>query len=90
MKKFFNFLFHLLAAFGLLMGIFYLYQRYMPKVENDEEEFDDEFEDFDFDDKDFTESSSDNREYVTLNSSESKTLSEDDMDSDVDFDEISD
>lgn len=87
MKKFLHFLFESLAVFGLVAGIYYLYQKYIadaPEFDTDDEG---EFDDFDFDDEDFTETVSDSREYVTLNSSESKILSNELED---DFDEISD
>lgn len=88
MKKFCNFIFHLLALLGITAGVFYLYQKYFLKEVSSENMEDDDFEDFDFDDEDFTETGSDAREYVTLNASESKNVQ--DEDDDDDFDEIYD
>ncbi len=74
MKKIFNFLFELLAVCGFVAGLYYLYKKYILKDTPASEEEEDSFDDFEFDDEDFTETVSDNREYVTLNSSESKTM----------------
>lgn len=71
MKKTCNFFCKLLALASVIGGLFLVYKKFVAcDVDN---EFDDEFDDdFDFDDDDFTEASSDTREYVTLNASESK------------------
>lgn len=90
MKKFFNFLFHTLAIMGLIAGGYYLYQKYVLKDADSEDIEKEDFEDFTFDDEDFTETASDTREYVTLNSSESKAVQNEEEISDEDFDEISD
>lgn len=74
MKKIFNFLFELLAVCGFVAGLYYLYKKYIQKDAPASEEEEDSFDDFEFDDEDFTETVSDSREYVTLNSSESKTM----------------
>lgn len=89
MKKFLNFLFHTLAILGFIAGGYYLYQKYVSKDVNSEDIEEDEFDDFAFDDEDFTETASDTREYVTLNSSESKAAQNEEM-QEEDFDEISD
>lgn len=86
MKKIFNFLFQLLAVCGFVAGLYYLYKKYILKDAPVSDEEEDSFDDFEFDDEDFTETVSDSREYVTLNSSESKTMqkaensSEDELD----------
>ena len=85
MKKIFQFLFQVLAICGFIAGIYYLFQKYILNNSSSQEEDEDCFDDFEFDDEDFTETASDTREYVTLNSSESKTVPTDDS-----FDEISD
>lgn len=74
MKKIFNFLFQLLAVCGFVTGLYYLYKKYILKDSPVSDEEEDSFDDFEFDDEDFTETVSDSREYVTLNSSESKTM----------------
>lgn len=85
MKKVIQFLVQMLAIFGFVAGMYYLIQKYILKNSSSQEEDEDDFDDFEFDDEDFTETASDTREYVTLNSSESKTVPTDDA-----FDEISD
>lgn len=80
MKKLLKFLFQLLAICGLGAGIFYLYKQYMQKdvIKNEDEDF---YDDFQLDDEDFTETVSDSREYVTLNSIDSKMMPSTDDDS---------
>lgn len=90
MKKICTFFCKLLAVSGFLAALYWLYQKFM--VNHDLDDFDEnsDFDDFDFDDEDFTEIASDTREYVTLNASESKTLSENEENNDSDdSDEIS-
>lgn len=89
MKKFIKFLFHTLAIFGFIAGGYYLYQKYVLKNVDSEDMEEEEFDDFSFDDEDFTETASDTREYVTLNSSESKAAQNEEI-PEEDFDEISD
>ena len=80
MKKLMSFIVKLAAVVGFIAGLYYLYENYFKKDNDDEEMDESDFDDFDFDDEDFTETVSDEREYVTLNYSESKTLQEDDDD----------
>lgn len=74
MKKIFNFFVQLLAVCGFVAGLYYLYKKYIFKDTTTSDEEEDSFDDFEFDDEDFTETVSDSREYVTLNSSESKAM----------------
>lgn len=74
MKKFLQFILRLLAAFGFVAGLYYLYKKYFAtEIPEDDFDFDEEADDFDFDEEDFTETVSDAREYVTLNASERKS-----------------
>lgn len=92
MKKICSFFCKLLAVTGFIAGLYWLYQKFMVNCDEfDDSDEDSDFDDFDFDDEDFTETASDTREYVTLNSSESKTVSESDDSEDFnDSNEISD
>lgn len=90
MKKIVNFLLQLLAVCGFLAGIYYLLKKYVLKDNSSEDEDDLDFDDSDFDDEDFTETVSDNREYVTLNASESKAAQSESTASEDDFEEIYD
>ena len=84
MKKLMSFIFKLAAVAGFFAGLYYLYENFFKKENSDENMDESDFDDFDFDDEDFTETVSDEREYVTLNASESRTLQEDDADVDED------
>ncbi|MDE7425491.1 MAG: hypothetical protein K2N51_17670 [Lachnospiraceae bacterium] len=91
MKKICSFFCKLLAISGFVAGLYWLYQKFIANNEFDDFEDDSDYDDFDFDDEDFTETASDTREYVTLNASESKTVSEDEDSEDYDdSSEISD
>lgn len=92
MKKICSFFCKLLAVTGFIAGLYWLYQKFIVNYDEfDDSDEDSDFDDFDFDDEDFTETASDTREYVTLNSSESKTVSESDDSEDFnDSNEISD
>lgn len=92
MKKICTFFCKLLAITGFIAGLYWLYQKFVADHECNDLENDSDFDDFDFDEEDFTETASDTREYVTLNASESKNISEDeDIDNlDDDFNEVSD
>ena len=80
MKKFLQFLLRVVAAFGFVAGLYYLYKKYVATEIMDGDIEEDYFDDFDFDDEDFTETVSDTREYVTLNASESKNLQNENSD----------
>ena len=84
MKKLCNFFFQLLAICGFVAGIYYLYKKYFQNTANTTEGNEEEL-DFDFNDEDFTETVSDSREYVTLNSSESKSIQNSQEDADADL-----
>jgi hypothetical protein len=73
MKKLFKLLLQLLALVGFIAGMIYVYKQYITKDKTDDTD-EDFYDDFEFDDEDFTENSSDSREYVTLNSINSKTM----------------
>lgn len=90
MKKIFNFLFQLLAVCGFVAGLYYLYKKCFLKDTPVSDEEEDSFDDFEFDDEDFTETVSDSREYVTLNSSESKTMQKAESSPEDDLEESND
>lgn len=91
MKKICSFLCKLLAFAGFIAGLYWLFQKFMVNSKFEAEDDDSDYDDFDFDEEDFTETASDTREYVTLNSSESKTVSENEDSEDYDdSSEISD
>lgn len=88
MKKICSFFCKLLAITGFIAGLYWLYQKFMGNCEFEDEEDESDFDDFDFDDEDFTETASDTREYVTLNASESKTVSEGEDEDSKDLDDF--
>ncbi|MCI8410428.1 MAG: hypothetical protein HFJ09_14350 [Lachnospiraceae bacterium] len=88
MKKICSFICKLIAVTGFIAGLYWLYQKFVANCDFNDEEDESDFDDFDFDEEDFTETASDTREYVTLNASESKNVSEDDDKNSKDLDDF--